>query len=75
MNNEIKLHQALGEMKAVAKQLYPLYKALTDEIEQLPEEDPDDPITTKKTLKYLSDNIFDLGTRLTDNAKAIEKDE
>lgn len=75
MNNEIKLHQALYEMKAVVEQLYPLFKALTDEIEQLPEEDSNDPITTKKTLEYLSGNIFDLGTRLVDNAKAIEKDE
>ena len=56
MNNEIKLHQALYEMKAVAEQLYPLYKALTDEIEQLTED------------------VFDLGTRLIDNAKSIEKE-
>ena len=34
MNNEFKLHQALYEMKAVAEQLYPLYEALTDEIER-----------------------------------------
>lgn len=74
MNNEIKLHQALYEMKAVAEQLYPLYKALTDEIEQLTEDDPNDPITTKKTLKYLSEDVFDLGTRLIDNAKSIEKE-
>ena len=67
MNNEIKLHQALYEMKAVAEQLYPLYKALT-------EDDPYDPITTKKTLKYLSEDVFDLGTRLIDNAKSIEKE-
>ena len=48
MNDEIKLHQALGEMKQAAEQLYPLFNAINDEIDKLKEEDPNDPLTTKK---------------------------
>ena len=50
MNDEIKLHQALGEMKRTAEQLYPLFNAINDEIDKLKEEDPSDPLTTKKHL-------------------------
>ena len=34
MNDEIKLHQALGEMKRTAEQLYPLFNAINDEIDK-----------------------------------------
>lgn len=74
MNDEIKLHQALGEMKNAAKQLYPLFNAINDEIDKLKEEDPSDPLTTKKTLKYLSKSILELGGNLEDQAKFIEKE-
>ena len=75
MNDEIKLHQALGEMKNAAKQLYPLFNAINDEIDKLKEEDPNDPLTTKKTLKYLSKSILELGGNLEDQAKFIEKEQ
>ena len=75
MNDEIKLHQALGEMKNAAKQLYPLFNAINDEIDKLKEEDPNDPLTTKKTLKYLSKSILELGGRLDDQAEFIEKEQ
>ncbi|MDF4142317.1 hypothetical protein MU859_05290 [Lactobacillus kefiranofaciens subsp. kefirgranum] len=68
-----KLNQALYEMKRTAKQLYPLFNAINDEIDKLKEEDPNDPLTTKKTLKYLSENILELGGNLEDQAKFIEK--
>ena len=74
MNDEIKLHQALGEMKNAAKQLYPLFNAINDEIDKLKEEDPSDPLTTKKTLKYLSKSILELGSNLEDQADFIEKE-
>ena len=74
MNDEIKLHQALGEMKQAAKQLYPLFNAINDEIDKLKEEDPSDPLTTKKTLKYLSKSILELGSNLEDQADFIEKE-
>ena len=73
MNDEIKLHQALGEMKRTAEQLYPLFNAINDEIDKLKEEDPSDPLT-KKTLKYLSKSILELGGSLEDQAKFIEKE-
>ena len=75
MNDEIKLHQALGEMKRTAEQLYPLFNAINDEIDKLKEEDPSDPLTTKKTLKYLSKSILELGGNLEDQAKFIEKEQ
>lgn len=75
MNDEIKLHQALGEMKQTAKQLYPLFNAINDEIDKLKEEDPNDPLTTKKTLKYLSKSILELGGNLEDQAEFIEKEQ
>ena len=75
MNDEIKLHQALNEMKEVSKQLYPLFNAIYDEIDKLKEDDPSDPLTTKKTLKYLSKRILDLGGRLDDQADFIEKEQ
>ena len=75
MNDEIKLHQALGEMKQAAKQLYPLFNAINDEIDKLKEEDPNDPLTTKKTLKYLSKSILELGGNLEDQADFIEKEQ
>ena len=75
MNDEIKLHQALYEMKNAAKQLYPLFNAINDEIDKLKEEDPNDPLTTKKTLKYLSKSILELGGNLEDQAKFIEKEQ
>ena len=74
MNDEIKLHQALGEMKRTAEQLYPLFNAINDEIDKLKEEDPNGPLTTKKTLKYLSKSILELGGSLEDQAKFIEKE-
>ena len=74
MNNEIKLHQALYEMKRTAEQLYPLFNAINDEIDKLKEEDPSDQLATKKTLKYLSKNILELGDSLEDQAKFIEKE-
>lgn len=33
------------------------------------------PLTTKKTLKYLSKSILELGGNLEDQVKFIEKDE
>ena len=75
MNDEIKLHQALGEMKQTAKQLYPLFNAINDEIDKLKEEDPNDPLTTKKTLKYLSKSILEQGGNLDEPAKIIEKEQ
>lgn len=69
-----KLNQALYEMKRTAKQLYPLFNAINDEIDKLKEEDPNDPLTTKKTLKYLSKNILELGGNLEDQAKFIGKE-
>lgn len=74
MYDEIKLHQALYEMKNAAKQLYPLFNAINDEIDKLKEEDPNDPLTTKKTLKYLSKSILELGGNLEDQANFIEKE-
>lgn len=74
MNDEIKLHQALGEMKRTAEQLYPLFNAINDEIDKLKEEDPSDLLTTKKTLKYLSKSILELGGSLEDQAKFIESE-
>ncbi|RVU71255.1 hypothetical protein EJK17_03440 [Lactobacillus xujianguonis] len=75
MNDEIKLHQALYEMKRTAEQLYPLFNAINDEIDKLKEEDPSDPLTTKKTLKYLSKSILELGGNLEDQAEFIEKEQ
>ena len=74
MNDEIKLHQALGEMKKAAEQLYPLFNAINDEIDKLKEEDPNDPLTTKKTLKYLSKSILEIGGNLEVQANFIEKE-
>ncbi len=50
------------------------FNAINDEIDKLKEEDPSDPLTTKKTLKYLSKSILELGGSLEDQAKFIEKE-
>ena len=47
---------------------------MNDEIDKLKEEDPNDPLTTKKTLKYLSKSILELGGNLEDQANFIEKE-
>lgn len=48
MNDEIKLHQALYEMNRIAEQLFVSYGLLSKLIEDVPEDDPSDPMSTKK---------------------------
>ena len=74
MNNEIKLHQALYEMNRIAEQLFVSYGLLSKIIENVPEDDPSDPMSTKKMLQHLTNELANYSTDLTDNAKFIEKE-
>ena len=73
MNDEIKLHQALGEMNRIAKQLFVSYGLLSKIIENVPEDDPFDPMSTKKMLQNLTNELSDYSIDLTDNAKSIKE--
>lgn len=73
MNDEIKLHQALYEMNRIAEQLFVSYGLLSKIIENVPEDDPSDPMSTKKMLQHLTNELADYSTDLTDNAKAIKE--
>lgn len=69
MNDEIKLHQALYEMNRIAEQLFVSYGLLSKIIE----DDPSDPMSTKKMLQHLTNELADYSTDLTDNAKSIKE--
>lgn len=73
MNDEIKLHQALGEMNRIAKQLFVSYGLLSKIIENVQEDDPFDPMSTKKMLQHLTNELADYSIYLTDNAKSIKE--
>lgn len=73
MNDEIKLHQALYEMNRIAEQLFVSYGLLSKIIEDVPEDDPSDPMSTKKMLQHLTNELADYSTDLTDNAKSIKE--
>lgn len=73
MNTEIKLHQALYEMNRIAEQLFVSYGLLSKIIEDVPEDDPSDPMSTKKMLQHLTNELADYSTDLTDNAKSIKE--
>ena len=73
MNDEIKLHQALGEMNRIAEQLFVSYGLLSKIIEDVPEDDPSDPMSTKKMLQHLTNELADYSTDLTENAKSIKE--
>lgn len=66
MNDEIKLHQALYEMNRIAEQLFVSYGLLSKIIENVPEDDPSDPMSTKKMLQHLTNELADYSTDLTD---------
>ena len=63
MNDEIKLHQALYEMNRIAEQLFVSYGLLSKLIEDVPEDDPSDPMSTKKMLQHLTNELADYSTR------------
>lgn len=69
MNDEIKLHQALYEMNRIAEQLFVSYGLLS----KLIEDDPFYPMSTKKMLQHLANELVDYSTDLTDNAKSIKE--
>lgn len=73
MNDEFKLHQALYEMNRIAEQLFVSYGLLTKIIENVPEDDPSDPMSTKKMLQHLANELVNYSTDLTDNAKSIKE--
>lgn len=75
MNDEIKLHQALYEMNRIAKQLFVSYGLLSKLIEDVPEDDPSDPMSIKKMLQHLTNELVDYSTDLTDQANFIEKEQ
>ena len=73
MNDKIKLHQALYEMNRIAEQIFVSYGLLSKLIEDVPEDDPSDPMSTKKMLQHLTNELADYSTDLTDNAKSIKE--
>lgn len=54
MNDEIKLHQALYEMNRIAEQIFVSYGLLSKLIEDVPEDDPSDPMSTKKIATHIA---------------------
>ncbi|ALJ23529.1 hypothetical protein AO203_06580 [Lactobacillus gallinarum] len=70
MNNEIKLHQALYEMNRIADDLFVSYGLLSKLIEDVPEDDPSDPISTKKMLQHVANELANYSTDLSDSAKS-----
>lgn len=55
------------EVNRIADELYVLTKLLDDEIQGLHEEDENDPISNKKALKHLSNEVF----KYADNLKEL----
>lgn len=68
-----KLSSAIYEMNRIANELFVSYGLLSKLIEDVPEDDPSDPISTKKMLQHLTNELADYSTDLTDNAKSIKE--
>lgn len=61
-----KLSSAIYEMNRIAEQLFVSYGLLS----KLIEDDPFDPISTKKMLQHVANELADYSTDLSDSAKS-----
>lgn len=68
-----KLSNAIYDMNRIANELFVSYGLLSKLIEDVPEDDPSDPMSTKKMLQHLTNELADYSTDLTDNAKSIKE--
>lgn len=66
---EVKLHNARYDMKRIADELFVSYGLLTRLIGDVQEDDPSDPISTKKMLQHVANEIASYSTELNDCAK------
>lgn len=65
-----KLSSAIYEMNRIANDLFVSYGLLSKLIEDVPEDDPSDPISTKKMLQHVANELADYSTDLSDSAKS-----
>ena len=60
-------------MNRIARQLLVRSGVGSKIIENVPEDDPFDPMSTKKMLQHLTNELADYSIDLTDNAKSIKE--
>lgn len=65
-----KLSNAIYDMNRIANELFVSYGLLSKLIEDVPEADPSDPISTKKMLQHVANELADYSTDLSDSAKS-----
>ncbi|NHL82668.1 hypothetical protein ERJ64_01595 [Lactobacillus helveticus] len=65
-----KLSSAIYDMNRIANDLFVSYGLLSKLIEDVPEDDPSDPISTKKMLQHVTNELANYSTDLSDSAKS-----
>ncbi|MEN2347667.1 hypothetical protein ABC626_02840 [Lactobacillus helveticus] len=65
-----KLSSAIYDMNRIADDLFVSYGLLSKLIEDVPEDDPSDPISTKKMLQHVTNELANYSTDLSDSAKS-----
>lgn len=65
-----KLSSAIYDMNRIANDLFVSYGLLSKLIEDVPEDDPSDPMSTKKMLQHVTNELADYSTDLSDSAKS-----
>ncbi|NRO34944.1 hypothetical protein [Lactobacillus helveticus] len=65
-----KLSSAIYDMNRIADDLFVSYGLLSKLIEDVPEDDPSDPMSTKKMLQHVTNELADYSTDLSDSAKS-----
>ncbi|WP_338934711.1 hypothetical protein [Lactobacillus helveticus] len=65
-----KLSSAIYDMNRIADDLFVSYGLLSKLIEDVPEDDPSDPMSTKKMLQHVTNELANYSTDLSDSAKS-----
>ncbi|MCT0164021.1 hypothetical protein EFM11_00155 [Lactobacillus helveticus] len=69
-NTQQKLSGAIYDMNRIADDLFVSYGLLSKLIEDVPEDDPSDPMSTKKMLQHVTNELVNYSTDLSDSAKS-----
>lgn len=65
-----KLSNTIYDMNRIANDLFVSYGLLSKLIEDVPEDDPSDPMSTKKMLQHVTNELANYSTDLSDSAKS-----
>lgn len=65
-----KLSNTIYDMNRIANDLFVSYGLLSKLIEDVPEDDPSDPMSTKKMLQHVTNELANYSTDLSDSVKS-----